>query len=86
MDDTQWIHPHCVYKRAICNHTHTHTAAAVGKPKARVPYSSISSSCVLGFPKGLKFGPPSSFSVARLKRILDCADDISFTGMLKLIL
>ena len=57
------------------------TAAAVGKPKARVPYSAISPSCVKGFPKGLKFGPPSSFSAENLRRIVDAAEDIAFTGM-----
>ena len=56
-------------------------AAAVGKPKARVPYSAISPSCVKGFPKGLKFGPPSSFSTESLRRIVDTAEDIAFTGM-----
>ena len=57
------------------------TAAAVGKPKARVPYAAISPSCVKGFPKGLKFGPPSSFSTESLRRIVDAAEDIAFTGM-----
>ena len=51
------------------------TAAAVGKPKARVSYSAISPSCVKGFPKGLKFGPPSSFSAENLRRIVDAAED-----------
>lgn len=55
-------------------------AAAIGKPRARVPYSSLSSSSVKNFPAGLKFGPPSSFSTKNLKHILDVAEDIEFVG------
>lgn len=55
-------------------------AAAIGKPKARVPYSSLSPSSVKNFPAGLKFGPPSSFSARNLRRILDVAEDIEFVG------
>lgn len=73
----------------VCTSPHTFnyyyacygTAAAVGKPKARVAYSAISPSCVRGFPKGLKFGPPSSFSAENLRHIVDAAEDITFTGM-----
>ena len=54
---------------------------AVGKPKARVPYSSISALNVRGFPADLRFGPPSSFSEQSLKCILNNADDIEFIGM-----
>ena len=56
-------------------------AAAIGKPKARVPYSSLSPSSVKNFPPGLKFGPPSSFSTKNLRCILDVAEDIEFVGM-----
>lgn len=53
-------------------------ALASGNPKDRVPYKSIKDSQVCGFPSGLTFGPPSSFSSSDLKVILDKADDISF--------
>ena len=53
-------------------------ALASGNPKDRVPYKSIKDSQVCGFPSGLTFGPPSSFSTSDLKVILDKADDISF--------
>ena len=59
-------------------YTILYSATAVGKPKARVPYSPL---CVKGFPKGLKFGPTSSFSTESLKLIVDAAEDIAFTGM-----
>ena len=49
-----------------------------GNPKARVPYKSIKDSQVCGFPAGLSFGAPSSFSTSDLKIILEKADDISF--------
>ena len=70
-----------IYNILIYTYTTLYSAAAVGKPKARVPYSTISPLCVKGFPKGLKFGPPSSFSTESLKRIVDAAEDIAFTGM-----
>ena len=65
----------------IILYTILYSAAAVGKPEARVPYSTISPLCVKGFSKGLKFGPPSSFSTESLKLIMDAAEDIAFTGM-----
>lgn len=55
-------------------------ALVVGNPKARVPYASFSQQriAVRNFPEGLKFGPPSSFGTAALKKILDNADAITF--------
>ena len=42
-------------------------AAAIGKPRARVPYSSLSPSSVKKFSAELKFGPPSSFGIKNLR-------------------
>ena len=58
-------------------------ALASGNPKARVPYKCIKESEVCGFPSGLSFGPPSSFSTSDLKIILEKADDISFCKLMQ---
>ena len=53
-------------------------ALATGSPKAKVPYASFTDK-VCGFPEDLKFGPPSLFSSQALQKILDKADEISFS-------
>ena len=61
----------------LCGYLHF-VGLASGNPKARVPYLSIKSIEICGFPDELEFGPPSSFNNEELQRIIDAAPNISF--------